>query len=102
MQEKPMPSCAHFRQSLAAGAASLAIGALLGVSGMTAASAADAPIPRREARYVKVVTEHEVYSRTIRHRRWGCPDRYSCMALYGAYGPYGGVGYWGAYTGWYR
>lgn len=28
----------------------------------------------------------------------GCPDRYSCSALYGAYGPYGGEGYWAAYS----
>jgi hypothetical protein len=51
---------------------------------------------------VKVVPDYDVYPKHVRQRHWGCPDRYSCMALYGAYGPYGGPGYWGAYTGWYR
>ncbi|MGJ4952599.1 hypothetical protein [Bradyrhizobium sp. HKCCYLS20291] len=97
-----MPSGAAIRRTLARGAAGLIVGLLLGTSGITTASAADAAIPPREQRHVKTVTEVDVYPQRIRHRRWGCPDRYSCMALYGAYGPYGGVGYWGAYTGWYR
>ncbi|UFZ01805.1 hypothetical protein LQG66_21070 [Bradyrhizobium ontarionense] len=94
-----MPSRAAIRQTLACGAAGFLICSLLGI---TAAGAADAAIPRREARHVKATTEYDVYPRRIRHRHWGCSDRYSCMALYGAYGPYGGPGYWGAYTGWYR
>jgi hypothetical protein len=32
------------------------------------------------------------------HRYRGCPDRLSCMPLYGAYGPWGGRGYWGSFS----
>ncbi len=46
---------------------------------------------------------HRVYKeRIVVRRHLGCPDRYSCSALYGAYGPYGGVAYWDAYTAWIR
>jgi hypothetical protein len=84
-------------------AASLVVCALLGLATTGTAIAADAAIPRSEARPLKTVTEVDVYPRRTRHRYEGCPDRYSCFSLYGAYGPYGGPAYWGAYTaGYYR
>ena len=76
----------------------LLLGSIVAIPGH--ARAADAPLPRREARVVETV--EAVAPRYTPRRHWGCSDRYSCAPLYGAYGPYGGVGYWGAYTGWYR
>lgn len=98
-----VPRCALLSAALTvAWTVTLAFALLLLALPSLPTQAADIAVIGRPGPAVKAVEYDVVIPRRARHRHWGCPDRYSCMALYGAYGPYGGVGYWGAYTGWYR
>lgn len=97
-----MPHGTAARRRVGLKAMAVALLALSGSFEAGQAVAADLSLRSSEARPVKSAVSVDVYSRRARHRHWGCSDRYSCFALYGAYGPYGGPSYWGAYTAWYR
>jgi hypothetical protein len=67
---------------------------------ITAFAASGAPNAAAADKAVEIRHGDGTYIKTRHARHYlGCPDRYSCSALYGAYAPYGGTGYWTAYSG---